>query len=69
MKNAWAHIRSLEPTASVLEFHLGGKPSRGLLINDSAFGKRFEIVNMDGYIERLARKSKSLAKRARLLTT
>jgi len=62
MKNAWRAIQNAEATAGILEFRLGGKPSRGLITHDQRFLGLRESVDMDGALSRWARRAKARLK-------
>ena len=58
MVRAWESIRALEGSAQVGELHLGGIPSRGIIFIGMGRSDEVDIVNLDGKIERTARKVK-----------
>ena len=59
MKRAWKSICRQENTHQILEFHLGGKPSRGVIFRSQPGSSTISTIHMDGVIERLARKIKA----------
>ena len=59
MKRAWDSICKQENTHQILEFYLGGKPSRGAIFRGQPGSGGNSTIHMDGLIERAARKLKA----------
>ena len=62
MERAWKIITELESDNNIVEFKLGGKASRGLVFLGEAKTQSVEMINTDGFLERIARKSKAIIK-------